>query len=43
MQIYLWIALGSALGGAGRYWCSGPLITPEKAQVVRYSGEQEGS
>ncbi len=23
MQIYLWIALGSALGGAGRYWCSG--------------------
>ncbi|MEE9196339.1 MAG: fluoride efflux transporter CrcB [Alphaproteobacteria bacterium] len=23
MQIYLWIALGSALGGVGRYWCSG--------------------
>ncbi len=23
MQIYLWIALGSALGGAGRYWCTG--------------------
>ncbi len=23
MQIYLWIAFGSALGGAGRYWCSG--------------------
>jgi CrcB protein len=23
MQIYLWIAVGSALGGAGRYWCSG--------------------
>ncbi len=23
MQMYLWIALGSALGGAGRYWCSG--------------------
>ena len=23
MQIYLWIALGSAIGGAGRYWCSG--------------------
>lgn len=23
MQIYLWIALGSALGGTGRYWCSG--------------------
>lgn len=23
MQLYLWIALGSALGGAGRYWCSG--------------------
>ena len=22
MQIYLWIALGSALGGAGRYWCT---------------------
>jgi len=23
MQIYLWIAVGSALGGVGRYWCSG--------------------
>ena len=23
MQIYLWIAFGSALGGAARYWCSG--------------------
>ncbi len=23
MQIYLWIAFCSALGGAGRYWCSG--------------------
>lgn len=23
MQSYLWIALGSALGGMGRYWCSG--------------------
>ncbi len=23
MQIYLWIALGSALGGMARYWCSG--------------------
>ena len=23
MQIYLWIALGSALGGVGRYWLSG--------------------
>ena len=23
MQIYLWIAVGSAIGGAGRYWCSG--------------------
>ena len=22
MQTYLWIALGSALGGAGRYWCA---------------------
>lgn len=25
MQIYLWIALGSALGGVGRYWCSGAI------------------
>lgn len=23
MQSYLWIAVGSALGGIGRYWCSG--------------------
>jgi fluoride exporter len=23
MQIYLWIALGSAIGGVVRYWCSG--------------------
>lgn len=23
MQIYLWIAFGSALGGMARYWCSG--------------------
>ena len=23
MQMTLWIALGSALGGVGRYWCSG--------------------
>jgi fluoride exporter len=23
MQIYLWIALGSAIGGMARYWCSG--------------------
>ncbi len=22
-MVYLWIAIGSALGGAGRYWCSG--------------------
>jgi CrcB protein len=22
-MIYLWVALGSALGGAFRYWCSG--------------------
>ena len=22
MQVYLWIALGSALGGAGRHWCT---------------------
>ena len=22
-MVYLWIALGSALGGVGRYWCSG--------------------
>jgi CrcB protein len=23
MMPYLWIALGSALGGATRYWCQG--------------------
>ncbi len=23
MAIYLWIAVGSALGGVARYWCSG--------------------
>ena len=23
MQSYLWIAIGSALGGMARYWCSG--------------------
>jgi CrcB protein len=23
MQIYFWIAIGSALGGMARYWCSG--------------------
>lgn len=23
MQSYLWIAIGSALGGTARYWCSG--------------------
>jgi CrcB protein len=23
MQAYLWIAIGSALGGVARYWCSG--------------------
>lgn len=23
METYLWIALGSALGGTARYWCSG--------------------
>ena len=23
MQVYLWIGLGSALGGMARYWCSG--------------------
>ena len=22
-MVYFWIALGSALGGVGRYWCSG--------------------
>ena len=23
MHTYLWVAIGSALGGAARYWCSG--------------------
>ncbi len=23
MQSYLWVAIGSALGGVARYWCSG--------------------
>jgi fluoride exporter len=23
MGLYLWIAVGSALGGVARYWCSG--------------------
>lgn len=23
MQVYFWIAIGSALGGMARYWCSG--------------------
>lgn len=23
MSVYLWIAFGSALGGAARYWCNG--------------------
>ncbi len=27
MGVYFWIALGSALGGAGRYWCSGFVAT----------------
>jgi CrcB protein len=31
LESYFWIALGSALGGAGRYWCSG--------LVARYFGE----
>ena len=26
-MIYLWIALGSAIGGVGRYWCSGFIAT----------------
>ena len=25
MSAYLWIGLGSALGGMGRYWCSGAI------------------
>lgn len=31
MESYLWIMLGSGLGGAGRYWCSG--------LVARHFGE----
>ena len=31
LESYLWITLGSALGGAGRYWCSG--------LVARHLGE----
>lgn len=27
MQSYLWIAIGSALGGIARYWCSGFVAT----------------
>jgi CrcB protein len=27
LQLYLWITLGSALGGAGRYFCSGLVAT----------------
>ena len=27
MALYLWIAIGSALGGAARYWCSGFVAT----------------
>jgi len=23
MSMYFWVAIGSALGGVGRYWCSG--------------------
>lgn len=26
MQNYLWVALGSALGGVGRFWCSGVAV-----------------
>jgi CrcB protein len=29
MYIYLWIALGSALGGMGRYWLSGLVLIEE--------------
>ena len=31
MESYVWIALGSALGGVGRYWCAGV--------VARWLGE----
>ncbi len=27
LVVYFWIALGSALGGVGRYWCSGFIAT----------------
>ncbi len=29
MHIYLWIALGSAIGGMGRYWLSGLILVEE--------------
>lgn len=32
MLTYLWIGLGSALGGMGRYWCSG-LVARSAGQV----------
>lgn len=32
MLTYLWIGLGSALGGMGRYWCSG-LVARSVGQV----------
>ena len=31
MRMYFWVAVGSALGGVGRYWCSGV--------VARHFGE----
>ncbi|MEX0696665.1 MAG: fluoride efflux transporter CrcB [Dongiaceae bacterium] len=31
MGMYVWVAIGSALGGVGRYWCSG--------LVARHFGE----
>ena len=31
MSMYFWVAVGSALGGVGRYWCSG--------LVARHFGE----
>ena len=31
MGMYVWVAIGSALGGVGRYWCSGV--------VARHFGE----
>ena len=27
IQVLLWVTLGSALGGAARYWCSGVIAT----------------